>query len=417
MFLSASFELREQLIIRSKPSDPIEVSQGERARDGGRSGYENLMQLTGTPFLLCTILLVPVSIAAALLLWERVRGPRPARVLTRLVMILFCQVTAVVMVFVMVNNANLIYGSWSDLLGTGNHVRAVPQVPVEDSAGHGRKEDKPAEPKVIQSFKNVDDPKVPGDVQRTDLKGRLSGVDGEVLVWLPPQYDKPEFKDRKFPVVELLPGYPGSSSTWYGTLRVSEQLKPLMESGQVTPFILVSPRTLLLGKGQDTGCADVPGKVNADTWLTRDVPQMVLDNFRADPSPERWAVAGYSAGGHCATKLAADHPSRYRASISLSGYNDPAQEPDSLTAKDPALREKSNPLNILKNAPQPPKVAFYISGNKGDGYEAALALKEIAKSPTTVTPVETTGAHASDVWKPMIPEVFKWLTGVIPAGH
>ncbi|WP_457027964.1 alpha/beta hydrolase [Kitasatospora sp. P5_F3] len=359
---------------------------------------------------------MPVSIAAALLLWGRVRGPKPVQVLARLVMILVCQVTAVVTVFVMVNNANLIYGSWSDLLGTGNHIRAVPNVTADDPAGGGKASKSP-EPKVIQSFKNVDDPKVPGDVKRTDLKGRLSGVDGEVLVWTPPQYDKPEFKDKKFPVVELLPGYPGSSSTWYGTLRVSEQLKPLMESGQVAPFILVSPRTLLLDKGQDTGCADIPGKVNADTWLSRDVPQMVLDNFRADPSPDRWAVAGYSAGAHCATKLGAEHPNRYRASISLSGYNDPAQEPDSLTAKDPALREKSNPVNILKNAPQPPKVAFYLSGNKGDGYEAALALKAASKAPTTVTPVESTGAHSSDVWKPMVPDVFKWLTTIIPAGH
>ncbi|GAA1167293.1 alpha/beta hydrolase-fold protein [Kitasatospora gansuensis] len=374
------------------------------------------MQLTGTPFLICTIILVPASIAAALLLWGRVRGPQPVQVLARLVMILACQVTAVVMVFVMVNNANLIYGSWSDLLGTGNHVRAVPQVSSDDPAGDG-KSGKSPEPKVIQSFKNVDDPKVPGDVKRTDLKGRLSGVDGEVLVWTPPQYDKPEFKDKKFPVVELLPGYPGSSSTWYGTLKVSEQLKPLMESGQVAPFILVSPRTLLLGKGQDTGCADVPGKVNADTWLSRDVPQMVLDNFRADPSPDRWAVAGYSAGAHCATKLGAEHPNRYRASISLSGYNDPSLEPDSLTAKDPALREKSNPLNILKTAPQPPKVAFYLSGDKGDGYEAALALKAAAKAPTTVTAVESSGAHSSDVWKPMVPDVFKWLTTIIPANH
>ncbi|MFJ9517332.1 alpha/beta hydrolase [Kitasatospora sp. NPDC101801] len=358
---------------------------------------------------------MPVSIAAALLLWGRVRGPQPARVLARLVMILACQVTAVVMVFVMVNNANLIYGSWSDLLGTGNHVRAVPNV-ADDAAGDGRSGKSP-EPKVIQSFSAVDDPKVPADVKRTDLKGRASGVDGEVLVWTPPQYDKPEFKDKKFPVVELLPGYPGSSSTWYGTLRVSEQLKPLMESGQVAPFILVSPRTLLLGKGQDTGCADIPGKVNADTWLSRDVPQMVLDNFRADPSPDRWAVAGYSAGGHCATKLGAEHPNRYRASISLSGYNDPSQESESLTAKDPELREKSNPVNIVRNSAHPPKVAFYLSGNKGDGYEAALSIKAVAKAPTTVTVVESVGAHSSEVWKPMVPDVFKWLTTIIPANR
>lgn len=373
------------------------------------------MLLTGTPFLICTVILVPISIAVALLLWGRVRGPKPVQFLARLVMILFCQITAVTMVFVMVNNANLIYGSWDDLLGTGSHVRAVPQVPT-DNASAGSNDAK-AEPKVIQQFTKVDDPKVPKDVQRTDLKGRVSGVDGEVLVWLPPQYNDPSYKDKTFPVVELLPGWPGSSSTWYGTLKVSERLKPLMQSGQVTPFILISPRTLLLGNTTDTGCANVPGKVNADTWLSRDVPQMMFDNFRVDTSADRWAVAGYSAGGHCATKLALEHPDRYRAGVSLSGYNDPGAESASLTAKDPHLREISNPLNILKTAPQPPKVALFMSGNKGDGYGDAQAMKAAAKAPTTVTVEETTGSHSSDVWGPMVPDVFKWLTGIIPIQH
>ncbi len=188
-----------------------------------------------------------------------------------------------------------------------------------------------------------------------------------------------------------------------------------MRQGKVSPFILVSPRTLLLGNTVDAGCADVPGKANAETWLARDVPQMVLDNFRVEPSADHWAVAGYSAGAHCATKLALAHPDRYRAGVSLSGYNDPAAETASLVGRDPHLREANNPLNILKNAARPPRVALYVSGNRGDGYEDALALRDAAKAPTTVAPVETTGPHASDVWKPMIPGVFEWLTGVIPA--
>ncbi|MFI9272710.1 alpha/beta hydrolase [Kitasatospora sp. NPDC052896] len=370
------------------------------------------MQLTGKPFLILTILLVPVSIAVAMLLWGRVRGSRAVQALARLIMLLFCQATAVTLVFVLVNNANLLYGSWDDLLGSDSHVRSV-AVPPADAVGGGA--DAKAQAKVLQQFKAIDDPAVPSDVQTTDLKGRLSGVDGEVNVWLPPQYNDPAYKDKKFPVVELLPGFPGSSKTWFGTLKVSEQLKPLMQSGQVAPFILVSPRTQLLGTGTDSGCADVPGKINADTWLSRDVPQMILDNFRADPSASRWAVAGYSAGAHCASRLALEHPDRYRAGISMSGYNDPAAEPDSLTAKDPHLREIANPLYVLTHAATPPNVALYEAGDAGDGYEAGQALAKAAKAPTTVTVVETTGPHTPALWKPMVPQVFKWLTGIIPA--
>jgi enterochelin esterase-like enzyme len=242
-------------------------------------------------------------------------------------------------------------------------------------------------------------------------------VTAEVNVWLPPQYNDPAYKDKKFPVVEMLPGFPGSSKAWFGSLKVTEQLKPLMQSGQVTPFILISPRTQLISTTVDTGCADVPGKVNADTWLSRDVPQMILDNFRADPSPNAWAVAGYSAGAHCADRMALEHPDRYRAAISLSGYSDPNAEPLSLTAKDPKLRQVSNPLYILEHAQTPPRLALYQSGAKGDGYEDGQALAAAAKAPTTVTVQETNGPHTPSLWRPLIPGVFKWLSAIIPVPH
>ncbi|GAA1198648.1 pimeloyl-ACP methyl ester carboxylesterase [Kitasatospora gansuensis] len=384
------------------------------------------MNLTDTPVLILTIVLFVASLALAMAQWggrgilrgrvrtaEQRRGP--LRALSYLGTVLLCQVTAVAMVFVVVNNENLIYDSWGDLLGTSNHVRAVP-VPPKDGGLSGDQAAASGSPvpKVVQSFHAPDSDAVPRSVKQTDLKGRLSGVDGEVLVWTPPQYDDPAHKDRTFPVVELLAGYPGASSTWFGTMDVIAQLEPLMKSGQVAPFILVSPRVTLLG-GTDTGCADIPGKVNAETWLSRDVPQMILDNFRADRTADRWALAGYSAGAHCATRLALAHPDRYRAAISMSGYNDPIGEPSSLTAKDPKLRETSNPLYLLTHAATPPNVALYQTGKKGDGLEDATALQRAAKSPTTVTPVETTGAHLTSTWKPLVGPSFKWLTGIIPA--
>lgn len=383
------------------------------------------MNLTGTPFLILTIVLFAASLALAMAQWGgrgvffgRVRAAeqrrRPLRILSYFTTVLLCQFTAVAMVFVLVNNDNLIYDSWGDLLGTSNHVRAVP-VPPKDNGligDQGATSATPA-PKVPQSFHAPDSDAVPRSVKQADLKGRLSGVDGEVLVWTPPQYDDPAHKDRTFPVVELLAGYPGASSTWFGTMEVIKHLEPLMKSGQVTPFILVSPRVTLRGKS-DTGCADIPGTVNADTWLSRDVPQMIVDNFRADTTPDRWALAGYSAGAHCATRLALAHPNRYRAAISMSGYNDPAGEPSSLTAKDPKLRETSNPLYLLTHAPTPPNVALYETGKKGDGLEDATALQQAAKSPTTVTPVETTGPHGTSTWNPLVVPAFRWLTGIIP---
>lgn len=265
------------------------------------------MELTGTPFFILTIVLFAASIALALAYWGRGRGGHaealggrrrgrgrrtggatPLGYLGSFATVLFCQFTAIAVVFTWVNDDNQLYANWDDLLGTTSHVRSVP-VPPKDNGLAG--DQKSGTPKVVASFHAPSSDAVPRDVKETDLKGRLSGVDGEVLVWTPPQYDDPAYKDKNFPVVELLAGYPGSTSTWYGAtgMNVTQQLAPLMKSGQITPFILVTPRVNLL-QNADTGCADVPGKVNAETWLSRDVPQMVLDNFRttASPTSGRW---------------------------------------------------------------------------------------------------------------------------------
>ncbi|MFD7168423.1 alpha/beta hydrolase [Streptomyces violascens] len=369
------------------------------------------MSLTGTPFLVIAILAAVAALLLPLVLWTRIGGPAFLRWISRLLMLGFAQVTAILVVFLFVNNANGLYDTWDDLLGGGNHVNAAPDLGPDGTGGRNAAD----EPKVKQKFEPYTN-KVGKGVVKTTLKGQVSGVEGDVAVWLPPQYDDPAYKDKTFPVVELLPGYPGSIGAWFGTLKTQEQLTPMMEKGEVAPFILVSPRTTLLD-GKDTGCANVPGVVNADTWLSVDVRKMVTDNFRADTRAEGWAVAGYSAGAHCAAKLAIEHPDRYRAGVDLSGYNDPAAEKDSITAKNPKLREETNPLWILKHAKTPPRVSLFVSGEQTDGYNDGLALKKAAKAPTAVTAVKLNGGgHASAVWKTQVPDVFRWLTKEMGAG-
>lgn len=270
------------------------------------------MSLTGTPFLLTAVVVAVAALLLPLFLWSRIGGLTVVRGASRLLMLLFAQFTAILVVFVMVNNANGLYDTWDDLLGTGNHVNAAPDLGPDGTGGKKAA----SAPKVKQTFKEYKG-KVGNGVMKTTLKGAISGVEGDVAVWLPPQYNDPAYKDKTFPVVELLPGYPGSIGAWFGSLHTQRQLTPMMRRGEVAPFILVSPRTTLLD-GRDTGCANVPGTVNADTWISVDVRKMITDNFRAATGPEGWAIAGYSAGGHCAAKLAIAHPDRYRQPASTS---------------------------------------------------------------------------------------------------
>ncbi|MFC8147661.1 alpha/beta hydrolase [Streptomyces paradoxus] len=368
------------------------------------------MSLTGTPFLCTLVVLSVAALVTPLVLWSRIRGPRALRTAARALMLLFAQGTAVALVFTLVNNANDLYDNWADLLGTGDHVQQAANLGAGGTGGIALTQ----LPRVRQTFAPATGPGMgaAGGVRVTQLRGRVSGVNAEVYVWLPPQYGEPAYRHYRFPVVELLPGYPGSAKAWFGSLHAHEQLEPLMRDGRVAPFILVAPRTNLLA-GVDTGCADIPGTVNADTWLSVDVPKMVMDNFRAQSAPRGWAVAGYSAGAHCAARLAIAHPGRYRAAVSLSGYNDPIGERDSLTAQSPALRTENNPYLMLRRSPVPPRIALYFSGQPHDGYEDAIAVQQAAKAPTTVHVVyipKSAGGHNMALWRPQVVPVFRWLT-------
>ncbi|MEY7976667.1 alpha/beta hydrolase [Streptomyces pilosus] len=374
------------------------------------------MSLTGTPFLCTLAVLAVAALGLPLLLWTRVRGPRAVRAVTRVTMLLFAQLTAVTLVFTLVNNSNQLYDSWSDLLGTGDHVVHAADLGADGTGGVVLER----LPKVRQTFRPAAGPgmRAAGGVRVTRMTGRVSGVKAEVYVWLPPQYDDPAWADHEFPVVELLQGYPGSAKAWFGTLDVHEQLMPLMRDGTIAPFVLVAPRTALV-PGADTGCANLPGRVNAESWLGIDVPRMVIDNFRVRSTPRGWSVAGYSAGGHCATRLAVAHPDRFGAAVSLSGYNDPAVERASLTGRDPALRAANDPLRMLREAAAPPRISLYLSGQEKDGYEDAMALGRAARTPTSVQVVKlprSAGGHTMALWRPQVVPAFRWLTEEL-GGH
>ncbi|MFG2722269.1 alpha/beta hydrolase [Streptomyces sp. NPDC048416] len=368
----------------------------------------DVMSLTGTPFFVTAIVAAVLAVVVPLLVWHRVGGPVVVRGAVRLFMVVTAQASAVLVVFVAVNNANGLYDTWGDLLGTESHVAAAPDLGADGTGGHGLGQ----EPRVRQSFAPAGDSDLGVGVRVTQLTGRVSGAEGEVYVWLPPQYDDPAYRNKAFPVVELLPGHPGSARDWFTNLDVTGQLRPMMASGEVHPFILVAPRTSLLAR-QDTGCANVPGVVNADTWLSVDVRTMVTDTFRALTGADGWAVAGLSAGAHCSAKLTVEHPDRYRAGIALSGYNDPAAESGSITAGDPALRRATDPLWMLTHAKRPPSVSLFLTGQPGDGYEDGLALRAAAKPPTKVWVRQTSGGHLNAVWRPLLPDMFRWLSGQV----
>lgn len=357
------------------------------------------MSLTSTAFLTLAIALVPLVMAGMLLGWNRVPGPVAARVSARVVMVVLSQAAAVLACLVWVNDNYGLYESWSDLTGShgGVQVDAIGPNGVTTTGAHG------------ETVEHLRFGKARGGAMSTTAYGPRSHITGSIYVWLPPEYGQPAYRTARFPVVELLPGYPGSPSAWFVAMNAGHELESLIQQHHAKPMILVAPKMNVLGR-VDPGCADLPHGSQTSTWLGEDVPTLVQQNFRALPGPAHWATMGYSAGAYCATNLALQHPKRFHAVVSLSGYNAPESR---LVTRDPALARANNPYLELRDAKHQPNVVLLMAGSyqDSDTVFAATSLLHTLKhpGPSRLLTVRK-GGHNIDVWKAMLPAAMTWIS-------
>jgi enterochelin esterase-like enzyme len=365
-----------------------------------------------------TIVLALVAAAATGFLWNRVRGPRPVRLLSRAAVLVAGEVLASLAILVWLNIANGgLVVSWQDLLGNQSTRGGVFAGQAGLSAHYGgpallaRYAAAPASAR--QRFHPAED-----GFQETTLTGAASGITSQVYVWTPPQYaDAPR---AQFPVLELLHGVWGSPDGWMGPMNVVAHLEAAEQSGDIHPYILVVPEiTPIAGHTtpQDNEeCSDIPGDAKVDSWLTQDVRGMVLAGFRAEPAAAGWGLMGYSTGGFCAAKLVLQHPDLYHAAVSLSGY----YVPDSAElSQDTQLDHANSPLWLIGHT-RTPAVSLLMTASAQDRVDpvsectqmtAAATANPLAKATEVQSFVAPLGGgHNQSAWEKMLPTAFTWLS-------
>lgn len=359
------------------------------------------MSLTGTAFFALCVVLVPLVVALMLLAWNRVPGPIGVRIASRVGMVVLSQAAAVLAVLVWVNNSYGLYESWNDLMGDNGQVQL-------NDVGRGGGSPDPAGRTGVPGG-HLTFSKTKGGALSTTAVGPRSHISATMLVWLPPQYNDPAFRHTRFPVIELLPGYPGSPGAWFGAMKVQKELTTLMAAHQANPAILVAPKMNVLGT-VDPGCADLPHGSQTSTWLGSDVPALVKQNFRVADGPKHWAIMGYSAGAYCAANTALHHPQNFHAVVSLSGYNAPEAK---LVTRDPALTRANNPYLELKGAKHQPDVVLLMAGSYQDSdtvYAAKALLGTLHHPGNSHLLTIQHGGHNTEVWKSMLPTALIWIS-------
>lgn len=160
-----------------------------------------------------------------------------------------------------------------------------------------------------------------GTVLRERLpSGEPDGSTRGVRVWLPPGYDSPEAAERRYPVVYLLHGWPGSDANWLELGHAPEVAESLAAAGSIPEVILVFPSGRgpgLLGRSYWIDSFD--GRCRLESWLTGRLVPWVDGRFRTRREPAARALVGLSDGANGAFDLALRHPGLFGAAAGHSG--------------------------------------------------------------------------------------------------
>jgi len=359
------------------------------------------MSLTGLWTVLVAVLLCVSTPAVLLSCWHR---PRRAwlRWPVRGLMVLAAQLSAVLLVAVLLNDAYSFYPSWREAIGLRQPQVSSPlaRAGIQDGAIAARTE---------QAAHTGH-----GTIVQITIPGATSHVgDHPALVYLPPQYGDPAYRTRAFPVVELLPGYVGHPRNWTDQLGVAAVLDQAFGAGQAVPLIAVMPTTIV-APPRDTECVNVVDGPQVDTYLTTDVPTTITRAFRAQSAANGWAIMGYSTGGYCAANLALRHPDHYRAAVSLAGYAAPAHDRTTgdLFASSPTLRDQNTTTWRVQHLPPPPLDLLLIDTHDDiHSFQDDHTLANLARPPLNVAVLSLAhGGHNFAVWRAEEPTAFAWLS-------
>jgi enterochelin esterase-like enzyme len=263
-----------------------------------------------------------------------------------------------------------------------------------------------------------------GYTLRVNVAGKLSHITRSVFIYLPPQYFEPQFKNYRFPVIELIHGQPGEPQDWINVVGVQVTLDNLVSHGRAKPAVLVMPDA----NGGNTislQCLNQVGGPQDLTFLAKDVPAAIAHMLRVQPPGVGWGVAGYSEGGFCAANMALQFRYRYGAAASLSGYFTPYNNKLANPARvvspfgnNAKLRAQNTPIREVRAlAPGAVLPQFWLGAGKGNNLDVSNATyfsQELQLHQASVPLILTPGSgHTMATWHAEVPPMLTWMTDTL----
>jgi len=278
---------------------------------------------------------------------------------------------------------------------------------------------------ILGSRVNLRDAAVHGQTIRLTVTGKSSHLHRTVFVYLPPQYFRAAFSHYRFPVIELLPGFPGSPADWINVVGITAAYSTLLTGGAaVKPAVLVMPDSNG-GRRISLQCLNVRHGPQDATFLAQDLPVYLAHILRVQPQGPAWGIAGYSEGGYCTANLALVYRLRYGAAGVMSGYFAPSD--DQLGnpvhtvnpfGKDLHMRRTNTPRLRIARLPVSasiPRFWLGVGGTDVAGLRAARQFQRLvlARQPGVQLMVVPGGGHTMATWRALVPSLLEWMTPLL----
>ena len=263
--------------------------------------------------------------------------------------------------------------------------------------------------RTLQQVLAGHDPRAAAAVAQGTALGRFGPVSipgpagfapGAAWVWVPPAFSL--VPHAELSVLVMLPGVPGRPYDWEQAGRVVSLANAWARThGGVAPVML-----LVTGNGaqdRDTECVNGP-QGDAETYLTRSVPDFITHRLGIVDDPARWAVTGFSEGGTCALGLALEHPRIYGRFVDISGDRAPNFGPSAKTTLadlyggDLTAMIHHEPLWLFAHHRYPGMEGWLASGAGDHSHELFARILTTAAEHDGVRAFDLSGGAGAHSW-------------------
>lgn len=228
-------------------------------------------------------------------------------------------------------------------------------------------------------------------------------------ILLPQKPGMDKKKNERFPVLYLLHGIPGDYSNW-------------LRKTSIERYAEAKDIAVVMPDAHRSFYTDMKYGYKYGTFISGELPEIVQSLFPVSGKREKTFVAGLSAGGYGAFRLALGCPDRYAAAASLSGALDVvslmAGKPNfeyEMVFGDTAKLKGSNAdlfylAEKMASSGKKKPMLYQCCGTEDFLYQDNVHFRDFCrKLPLGLTYEEEHGSHGWGYWDMKIQRVLDWL--------